>query len=137
MFKRIIVAGMLTLCAGSVFAAQYIKPDELRNKLEQKKPVIIIDIQTPADFAVHHLESSLETNAYPVKSDEERKKLDTTLPAIKSSNSPVVIVCPRGKGGAVNSYEYLKSQGVPEERLFILEGGMAGWPYKDLLKQGR
>ena len=48
-----------------------------------------------------------------------------------------MVVCPRGKGGAMNSYDYLKTQGIPEERLRILEGGMAGWPFKELLKQGR
>ena len=134
MIKRILFTLLLTLATSSVFAAQYIKPDEFKQNLEQKKPVVIVDIQTAEEFARHHLDNSLETNAYPVKSPEEQKRLDTTLATINSSTAPVVIVCPRGKGGAINSYEYLKTQGVPEERLFILEGVMAGWPYKELLK---
>lgn len=137
MIKSILLTLLLTLAASTVFAAQYIKPDELKQNLEQKKPVVIVDIQTAEEFAKHHLDSSLETNAYPVKSNEEQKRLDTTLATINSSTAPVVIICPRGKGGAINSYEYLKTQGVPEERLFILEGGMSGWPYQELLKQGR
>lgn len=137
MIKRILLTLLATLAASSVFAAQYIKPDELKQNLDQKKPVVIVDIQTAEEFAKHHLDSSLETNAYPVKSAEEQKRLDTTLSAINSTTAPVVIVCPRGKGGAMNTYEYLKTRGIPEERLFILEGGMAGWPYKDILKQGR
>lgn len=137
MIKGILFTLLVTLAASSVFGAQYIKPDELKQNLDQKRPVVIVDIQTAEEFAKHHLDSSLETNAYPVKSAEEQKRLDTTLAAINSSTAPVVIVCPRGKGGAINSYEYLKTRGVPEGRLFILEGGMAGWPYQELLKQGR
>ncbi len=49
----------------------------------------------------------------------------------------VVIICPKGKGGALNAYDYLKSKGVPENRLFILEGGIDDWPYPDLFVKGR
>jgi hypothetical protein len=49
----------------------------------------------------------------------------------------VVIICPRGKSGASNTYDYIKSKGIPENRLYILEGGIAGWPYKEMLIKGR
>lgn len=137
MFKRLIITVALTISASSVFAAQYIKPDDLKRSMDQKKSVVIVDIQTADDFTKHHLDSSLETNAYPVKSPEDKKRLDQAITTINSSASPVVIVCPRGKGGAMNTYEYLKTKGVPEGRLFILEGGMAGWPYKEVVRQGR
>ena len=45
----------------------------------------------------------------------------------------MVIVCPRGAGGAERTYDYLKSQGVAEKRMMILEGGQQDWPYKALL----
>ena len=59
------------------------------------------------------------------------------IPKIRASKGEVVIICPKGKGGAVNTYEYLQSKGVPESRLFILEGGIDGWPYADMFVKGR
>jgi hypothetical protein len=53
----------------------------------------------------------IKTNAYPAKTDEE-KKLDGVQSSINSSKEDVVIVCPRGGGGAKNTYEYLKTKGV-------------------------
>ena len=63
--------------------------------------------------------------------------MDKALPAIKASKASVIIVCPRGKSGAKNSYEYLVTQGVSEDRMQILEDGMTEWPFKEYLKQGR
>jgi hypothetical protein len=52
------------------------------------------------------------------------------LPKIESSADDVVIVCPKGGGGAKKTYDFYKSKGVDEKRLLILEKGMGGWPYK-------
>ncbi|NIP26153.1 MAG: rhodanese-like domain-containing protein, partial [Phycisphaerae bacterium] len=41
----------------------------------------------------------------------------------------VVIVCPRGGGGAKRTYDYFKAKGVAEARLTILAGGQKDWPY--------
>jgi rhodanese-related sulfurtransferase len=99
--------------------------------------MIVVDIQPAKDFALQHLPGSIETNAYPAKSDDEKHLLDKVLATIKASADPVIIVCPRGKGGAKNSYEYLLSQGVAENRLQILEDGISGWPFKEFFQQGR
>ena len=114
-----------------------IKPEELKNWLTSGKKVILVDIQPHEDFVKGHIKGSIETNAYPASKDEERKRLDKVLPIIQKNNDPVVIICPRGRSGAKNSYDYLKSKGVPENRLYILEGGMAGWPYPELLEKGK
>jgi len=114
-----------------------IKPEELKNWLTSGKKVILVDIQPHEDFVKGHIKGSIETNAYPASKDEEKKRLDKVLPIIQKSNDPVVIICPRGRSGAKNSYDYLKSKGVPENRLYILEGGMAGWPYPELLEKGK
>lgn len=114
-----------------------IKPEELKNWLTSGKKVILVDIQPHEDFVKGHIKGSIETNAYPASKDEEKKRLDKVLPIIQKSNDPVVILCPRGRSGAKNSYDYLKSKGVPENRLYILEGGMAGWPYPELLEKGK
>ncbi len=116
------------------FAANMVKPALFKQWLENKKPLIIVDIQTAEEFSKHHFEGSIETNAFPAKTGEEKAKIDKAYNIIKNSSDDVVIICPRGKGGAMNTYEYLKSKGVDEKRLYILEGGIQGWPYKEALK---
>lgn len=116
------------------WAANYVKPDELKQWLKTGKPVILVDIQPAHEFMQHHFKGSVETNAFPAKRDEEKKKLDKVLPRILASRDDVVIICPRGRSGAMNTYDYLKSKGVDEKRLYILEGGVAGWPYREMLE---
>jgi hypothetical protein len=72
-----------------------------------------------------------------VKSDEERARLDKTLERINATAAEVVIVCPRGGGGAKNTYDYLKAKGVDEKRLFILEKGMEGWSFPEMCVAGK
>ena len=92
----------------------------------------IVDIQVPEEFQQHHFKGSLETNSYPVKSAVDKQKLDTILPRLFASQNDVVVICPRGGGGAKNTFDYLKEKGIDEKRIFILEKGMQGWPYKEL-----
>lgn len=137
MFKRLIVLTLLLAHTSLAAAANYIDPDELKLMFQQKKDVVIVDIQPVGEFEQHYLKGAIETNAFPARTPEEKQRLDKALPIIAASSAPVVIVCPRGKSGAKNSYEYLMSKGIPENRLLILEGGIAEWPYKELLLQGR
>jgi rhodanese-related sulfurtransferase len=133
--KHILLLLMMLLgCAATVIASSYnyVEADQFRQWLEKGKEMAIVDIQVPAEFQQHHFKASLETNAYPVKSAEDRQKLDKILPLLSASQNDVVVVCPRGGGGAKNAYDYLKAKGIAEKRIFILEDGMQGWPYKDL-----
>ena len=107
-------------------AANYVKPAEFKQWLDGKRDMVIVDVQPAAEFSQHHFKDAIETNAFPGKNDEEKMRLDRTLPVINASESAVVIVCPRGGGGARNAYEYLKSKGVVEQRLYILEKGIEG-----------
>lgn len=132
----VMVATLVFVLTSSAFAANYLKPDVFRQWMETKRPVIIVDIQLADDFKEHHFKDSIETNAFPAKS-EEKKKLDKAVEKIRATQDDVVVVCPRGKSGASNSYEYIKSKGIPEKRLYILEGGIAGWPYKEMFVKGR
>jgi rhodanese-related sulfurtransferase len=137
---RNIIATNLAVLLFSVTLAcaeNYVKPDQFKQWIETSKSVQIVDIQTPDEYEKHHFKSSIQTNAYPVKSDEEKQKLDRILPTLQASKDDVVVVCPRGVGGAKNTYEHLKSKGIPEERLFILGQGVEGWPYKELFVQGK
>lgn len=138
MLKKFAAVLILTLTtATAALAANYIEPQELKELLDKKQPVILVDIQPAADFEKQHIVGSIETNAFPGKTDDEKKRLDKTLPIIKASKDPLVVVCPRGKSGAKNSYDYLMKQGVAEDRLQILDGGIAEWPYKELFVKGR
>lgn len=133
----VFVLGFIFLLSTTAFAANYVKPEVFKKWIETGKKPIIVDIQPADEYEKHHFKGSVETNAFPAKTDKEKIKLDKVLPTILSSKNEVVIICPRGKSGASNAYEYLKSKGVPENRLYILEGGIAGWPYKEMFIKGR
>jgi rhodanese-related sulfurtransferase len=111
---------------------RYMKAPELEQKLKAKEPVILFDIQVEEEFTKHHITGATPTYAYPVKSPEDRAKVDAVLDKVTGSTAPVVIVCPRGAGGAERTYAYLKEKGVAPERLYILEKGQAGWSCADL-----
>ena len=137
MFKRLTLTfALILLLSSAALAANMMEEDAVKNLLEQDNALILVDIQPAEAFAKAHIRGSLETNAFPAKTAEEKARLDQVLPVIQSSDLPVVIVCPRGKSGARNSYDYLLSKGVPEDRLYILEGGMADGPFDELLVEG-
>jgi len=137
MLKKLVISVLLLTSASLACAANYISPDELKLMIQQQKDVVIVDIQPSSEFEQHYLKGAIETNAFPAKSPEEKQRLDKTLPVINESSAPVIIICPRGGGGAKNSYEYLLTKGIPEGRLLILDGGIAEWPYQAMLQHGR
>jgi rhodanese-related sulfurtransferase len=92
--------------------------------------MIIIDICPAEQFAKGHIKGSIETNAYPVKTDAEGARLAELLPKIKASSEDVVIVSPKGGGGAKKTVDYHKTKGVDENRMLILVKGMNEWPYE-------
>lgn len=140
MKKRVLFFLLLSFAVCGIAVAgsyNYLKTDDFRSWLQEGKKVAIIDIQPAEDFGKQHFPGSIETNAYPVKSDESRERLDRILPTLAASTDPVVIVCPRGGGGAKATYDHLRNKGVDEKRLLILEGGMQGWPHKNLVESGK
>jgi rhodanese-related sulfurtransferase len=110
----------------------FVSAGELKGWLETAKPILLVDIQEQQGFAAHHLKGSLETNAYPVESEAQRTLLAPALELTQAGSfEAMVVVCPRGKGGAKRAYEFLRDQGVPEAKLFILTGGMDKWPHPE------
>ena len=105
----------------------YISAADLETRLNANLPTNIVDIQVEEEFSQHHIKGATPTYAYPVKSDTDRTKLDLTVEQIKGNNDPVVVVCPRGAGGAKRTYDYLLEKGISAERLLILEKGQEGW----------
>jgi len=105
--KLIFIVIGITLLAGAAgvsIAGEYnfIAAQELEKRIKQGPSLIIVDICPVEQFAKGHVPGSIETNAYPVKTDEERERLDKVMPKITSSTDDVVIVCPRGAGGKEN-----------------------------------
>lgn len=114
---------------------RYVTQEQFRDWLGTGKRMIIVDIQEPVDFDRQHFRDAVKTGAYPVTSEADRRKLYAAVRIAASSTSDVVIVCPRGGGGAKNTYQYLKGEGIEEQRLYILEKGMQGWPYPEITVQ--
>lgn len=113
----------------------YISAEDLSQRLSSHQETLLVDIQVQDEFSEHHIAGALATYAYPVKSDADRQKLSAAITEAKQSSAPVVIVCPRGGGGAKRTYDYLLKEGISTERLLILKDGQQGWPYADLLAQ--
>lgn len=135
MKKVLVFIMVMAIFSVSAWAAgyQYIGAADLKQKVENQEQVLLLDIQVEGEFSRHHVSGAIPTYAYPVKSEADRDKLKAVLAQIKTSEEPVVIVCPRGAGGAERTYDYLKSQGVAEKRMRILEGGQQEWPYEAML----
>jgi rhodanese-related sulfurtransferase len=131
-FRRValLLAGLLLL-GGAVLAAQaeyhYISASALEARLAAHQPTNIVDIQVEEQFTRHHIKGAIPTYAYPVKSEADKAKIDAIVEKLKANEDPVVIVCPRGSGGATRTYDNLLSRGIPAERLLILEKGQVGW----------
>lgn len=113
----------------------FLKAEALKAKLENREPLTLLDIQVAKEFGEHHIPGAVATYAYPVKSAEELGRLDALLPQLQANGDAVVIVCPRGEGGAKRAYEHLLGRGVAAERLYILEKGQDGWPYPELTEK--
>lgn len=133
----LMVSVLLVAVAAMAADYRFVKQDTFKGWLESGRPMIIVDIQPSEGFAKGHFKGAVETNAFPVKSAEEKKRLDAILRKIGATRDDVVIVCPRGGGGAKNTYDYLKSKGVDENRLYILEKGSEGWPWPGMCVTGR
>lgn len=114
----------------------YISSKDMKQKIDAGTELIIVDIQVEKEYKQHRLPGSIATYAYPVKTDKERAMIDKAVEQFSKTGNDVVVVCPRGKGGAKRCYDYMKSQGVPEEKMTILEKGIAGWPFPEILEKG-
>lgn len=101
------------------------KTAELMRKDPSK--LVLVDIQEVGDFKKEHLQGAITTYAYPVKTDEERNRLASLLPNI-SDDQKVIIICPRGGGGADRAYDFYLKNGIKKQNLFTLTDGQHGWP---------
>ena len=106
----------------------YISAEETAQLIrEDSSKVVLVDIQEKKSFAKEHLKGAVSTYAYPVKTDEERARLAALVPNIKDDQK-VVVICPRGGGGADRTYDFLLKSGIKKENLVTLTDGQEGWP---------
>jgi len=110
----------------------YISAEETAKLIrEDASKLVLVDIQEKDDFEEEHLKGAISTYAYPVKTDEERARLAKLLPNIKDDQK-VVVICPRGGGGADRAYDFLLKSGVKKENLVTLIDGQYGWPREEI-----
>jgi len=114
---------------------KYYTQDQVKHNIENQVPFVLLDIQVEDEFDLHHIKGATASYAYPIKSDDDKSKLDALLPTLEASNNRIVIVCPKGGGGAERTVNYLLEKGIDDNRLFILENGQAGWSHEDLLNK--
>ncbi|WP_333803579.1 rhodanese-like domain-containing protein [Sulfurospirillum sp.] len=116
------------LMAGIFSNYNYITAEETAKLVrEDASKVVIVDIQEKPGFEKEHLQGAHATYAYPVKTDAEKARLAELIPNIKPDQK-VVIICPRGAGGADRTYDFFLEKGLKKEQLFTLKNGQEGWP---------
>ena len=141
MFKKLVlIASGLVLSATVMFAGafdifkgyNYITAEET-SKLIRTNPqsIVLVDIQVKKGFVKEHLKGAIETNAYPVKKQDELDRLAALIPTIKADQK-VIVICPRGGGGADRAYDFLKKSGINKDNLFTLKNGQEGWPRDEI-----
>jgi rhodanese-related sulfurtransferase len=129
------LASGATTAMAQASSYNYIKPAELKARLEAGDSLTVVDIQVEEEFNSQHIRGALPTYAYPVKTETQRAKVDTVYDNLAQLSTPVIIVCPRGGGGAKRTFDHLAGKGISTDRLLILESGQEGWPYPELLEK--
>ena len=114
---------------------QYVTPEDFARWYSQDK-ALVVDVQTYGGYTQMHFPGSLPTHAYPVRTAEQKKRVESVIPAIKKTRKPVVLICPGGITGAPNARIHLLSKGIPNKRLFVLQGGTWGFPWKNMMISG-
>jgi thiosulfate/3-mercaptopyruvate sulfurtransferase len=144
---RFCVTSLLVVFVVAVGVAQaadynYISQADFKARLDagdhENGKMAIMTSQTPEEYATGHLKAAFATFARPLESDADFAKLDPFLAKVKDTTEDIVIICPRGKGGATRPFDYFKKHGVAVERMYILEGGQGAFnaAYPDAIVKG-
>ena len=119
--------------ASSSSSYNYMEPEDLKVRLDTSQPTILVDIQPKNAYKEHHFYGSIRTFAYPAKTERDTQSLVQAVRMHETTGNDVVIISPRGGRASRRSYDFLVTRGIPEEKLFILKGGIRKWPYKKML----
>ena len=118
---------------GIVHAYNMMTADELKLRLETKQPTILLDIQKKNAYKENHFYGSVRTYAYPAKTDTDLQSVVQGVRLYAQSGNDVVIVGPRGGKASQRTVDFLITRSIPEEKIFILQGGIRNWPYREML----
>ena len=132
--KFVLVAVLLSFAA-TAGAAELNFMDAARFKglCSNKAPMVLADIQKPLDFRKHHFFAAVETDAYPVKTGADKAKLEVIRQMFQKTGNDVIVIGPRGGPASKRAAKYLIEQGIPADKVFILEGGIKKWPDQEML----
>lgn len=104
---------------------QYITADQLKTNIAAGKDMFLLDIQPEKNYKKGHLKGAVATYAFPVETDKEKAAVDAVLGDAKGKD--LIIICPGGKKGAINTWNHLAANGYDMSTVYILEKGQNGW----------
>ncbi|MCL7488756.1 MAG: rhodanese-like domain-containing protein [Desulfobulbaceae bacterium] len=138
MYKQKIILAILSMLLlmsmpGIALAYNMLTADELKIRLDTKVPTILLDIQKKTAYLEHHFYGSVRTFAYPAKNDKDLESAIQGVRMHEQTGNEIVIIGPRGGRPSQRTVDYLVTRGVPEEKIFILEGGIRDWPHREML----
>jgi rhodanese-related sulfurtransferase len=90
------------------------------------KPVILVDVRSPAEYAGDRIEHSISLPLDDIQDGEGVEKLQAIALATFQPNSPEPLIvlyceiCP----AAIRAYQHLKKTGL---NLAVLQGGLTAW----------
>jgi len=135
--NKILLSSILAVLMMSipVLASAYnlMEPEDLKVRLDTSQPTILVDIQPKNAYKEHHFYGSIRTFAYPAKTETDTESLVQGVRMFETTGNDVVIISPRGGRASKRAYDFLVSRGIPEEKMFILKGGINDWPHKEML----
>lgn len=132
-FAIIVMLFMICSIPGLALAYNMMPADDLKVRLDTKNPTILLDIQKKNAYKEHHFYGSIRTYAYPAKTDSDLESAVQGVRMHEKTGNDVVIIGPRGGRASKRTFDFLVTRGIPEDKVFILTGGIKKWPYKKML----
>jgi phage shock protein E len=113
-------AGSIRVQANSSVDSSYsnIKPEEAKNRLENEKDIILLDVRTQAEYAEKHIPNSVLIPVDVIEKEAPAKLTD--------KNESIFVYCRSGRR-SVTASEALVKMGYT--RVYNL-GGIINWPYE-------
>ena len=118
---------------GLALAYNMMDAGDLKVRLDTKQPTILLDIQKKNAYKEHHFYGSIRTYAYPAKTDSDLESAVQGVRMHEQNGNDIIIIGPRGGRASKRTAEFLITRGIPEGKIFILQGGIKKWPYKKML----
>ena len=87
---------LIMIIPGTALAYNMMTADELKQRLDSKEPLILLDIQNKNAYKEHHFYGSVMTYAYPAKTDKDLESAMQGVRMYEQTGNPVVIIGPRG-----------------------------------------